>query len=342
MARICPVCNKEINGLYSRVQQTALHTECAQHFKQDSKKPTPTAEVKKPAPKAEVKKVELQAETEFISQANQLNIKTKTTVIALSLSLALPIIFFINQFILGGVKLLSFLPMSPFNLFPRTIFGYASINLITFVWAFIVPLAGLLLVFLVTKKGVKRTAYYGFIPILIIYLASAIKSLVQFFTWGFNFWGWRLVTLLIILGIAGLLFAGTFAPLLQAVQKNKESTYKESEELSDKEFLPTLLLCLFVGMLGIHRFYAGKIGTGILMIVTLGGLGIWVLVDFIMICIGSFRDIEGRVIKYQRVVIVSSSLGMGIAEELEKFAELKDKGVISEEEFNKKKEELLR
>ena len=126
------------------------------------------------------------------------------------------------------------------------------------------------------------------------------------------------------------------------MQKNKESTYKESEELSDKEFLPTLLLCLFVGMLGIHRFYAGKIGTGILMIVTLGGLGIWVLVDFIMICIGSFRDIEGRVIKYQRAVIVSSSLGVGIAEELGKFAELKDKGVISEEEFNKKKEELLK
>ena len=341
MADICPVCNKEINGLYSRVQQTALHTECVQHFKQDSKKPTPTAEVKKPAPKAEVKKVELQAETEFISQANQLNIKTKTTVIALSLSLALPIIFFINQFILGGVKLLSFLPMSPFNLFPRTIFGYAGIHPITFVWAFIVPLAGLLLVFLVTKKGVKRTAYYGFIPILIIYLSNAVAGLWGFLFLGYDWWE-NNIKLLITLGFVVLLFAGTVTPNLRALQKNKKSRYKESEELSDKEFLPTLLLCLFVGMLGIHRFYAGKIGTGILMIVTLGGLGIWVLVDFIMICIGSFRDIEGRVIKYQRVVIVSSSLGMGIAEELEKFAELKDKGVISEEEFNKKKEELLK
>ena len=116
---------------------------------------------------------------------------------------------------------------------------------------------------------------------------------------------------------------------------------KPSDEISDKDFLPTLILCFFVGMLGIHRFYAGKIGTGIAMIVTLGGLGIWVLIDFIMICIGSFRDIDGRIIKYQRAVIAPSSSETGIAEELEKFAELKDKGIISEEEFNKKKEELL-
>jgi hypothetical protein len=61
-----------------------------------------------------------------------------------------------------------------------------------------------------------------------------------------------------------------------------------------------------------------------------------------MICIGSFRDIEGRIIKYQRVVTVAQNSSMGNAEELEKFAELKDKGVISEEEFNQKKEELLK
>ena len=57
-----------------------------------------------------------------------------------------------------------------------------------------------------------------------------------------------------------------------------------------------------------------------------------------MICIGSFRDIEGRIVKYQRVVAVGQANNTGIAEELEKFAELKEKGVISEEEFNKKKE----
>lgn len=61
--------------------------------------------------------------------------------------------------------------------------------------------------------------------------------------------------------------------------------------------LIAFLLCLFLGNLGIHRFYVGKIGTGILMILTFGGLGIWALVDLIMIITGSFKDKEGRKIK---------------------------------------------
>ncbi len=69
------------------------------------------------------------------------------------------------------------------------------------------------------------------------------------------------------------------------------------EQVSEKGFVPTLLLCFFLGALGVHRFYVGKIGTGILQLFTLGGLGIWVLVDFIIIATGSFRDKQGLVIK---------------------------------------------
>jgi TM2 domain-containing membrane protein YozV len=145
----------------------------------------------------------------------------------------------------------------------------------------------------------------------------------------------------------GSIFYGSYFLLKNALQRDLDildtnsKSYNPSGELSDKEFLPTLLLCLFVGVLGVHRFYVGKIGTGIAMILTFGGLGIWVLIDFILICIGSFRDIEGRIVKYQRVMVNAEANNTGIAEELEKFAELKEKGIISEEEFNKKKEELL-
>ncbi len=68
------------------------------------------------------------------------------------------------------------------------------------------------------------------------------------------------------------------------------------ENKSEKDWLVTLLLCLFVGGLGVHRFYAGKIGTGILQLVTGGGCGIWYIVDLIMIITGKFTDSEGKLI----------------------------------------------
>ncbi len=67
--------------------------------------------------------------------------------------------------------------------------------------------------------------------------------------------------------------------------------------VSDKGFVPTILLCFFLGAFGIHRFYVGKVGTGILMLLTLGGLGIWTLIDFIIIVTGGFKDAAGRYIK---------------------------------------------
>jgi TM2 domain-containing membrane protein YozV len=64
--------------------------------------------------------------------------------------------------------------------------------------------------------------------------------------------------------------------------------------MSTKKILPAFLLCFFLGALGIHRFYVGKTGTGIAQLLTLGGLGFWALVDFIMITIGKFTDKEGN------------------------------------------------
>jgi hypothetical protein len=63
---------------------------------------------------------------------------------------------------------------------------------------------------------------------------------------------------------------------------------------SSKSRLMALLLCVFLGALGIHRFYVGKTGTGIVWLLTLGCLGVGALIDLIMIASGSFRDSEGR------------------------------------------------
>ena len=66
------------------------------------------------------------------------------------------------------------------------------------------------------------------------------------------------------------------------------------EERTDRRILPAFILCFFLGVFGAHRFYAGKTLTAVLQLLTLGGLGIWVLVDLIMIVTGSFSASRGR------------------------------------------------
>jgi TM2 domain-containing membrane protein YozV len=70
--------------------------------------------------------------------------------------------------------------------------------------------------------------------------------------------------------------------------------YQPEKPVSPFSRLAAFLLCLFLGWLGVHRFYVGKVGTGLAMIFTLGGLGIWTLIDFILIIVGGFTDANGR------------------------------------------------
>jgi hypothetical protein len=69
-----------------------------------------------------------------------------------------------------------------------------------------------------------------------------------------------------------------------------------TSSVSDKSRSVALILAAVLGVFGAHRFYAGRTRSGILMALTVGGLGIWYLYDLILVGAGGFRDAEGRLI----------------------------------------------
>ena len=64
-------------------------------------------------------------------------------------------------------------------------------------------------------------------------------------------------------------------------------------QTSDKDWTTLLILSLLLGWLGVDRFYAGHIGLGVLKLLTVGGCGIWALIDIIMVATGKFTDADG-------------------------------------------------
>lgn len=77
---------------------------------------------------------------------------------------------------------------------------------------------------------------------------------------------------------------------------------KEEKQVSEKQKTTTILLAFFLGALGIHRFYVGKTGTGIIMLLltlTIVGIyisGIWATIDLVMIVCDKFKDGKGLII----------------------------------------------
>ena len=86
-----------------------------------------------------------------------------------------------------------------------------------------------------------------------------------------------------------------------------------------KSFVVTWLLSWFLGMLGVDRFYLGKVGTGILKLLTFGGIGLWAFVDLLLVLFGAQRDKDGQPLEgYEEnkkvawiVTIVAWILGVG-------------------------------
>ncbi|MBT3181245.1 MAG: TM2 domain-containing protein [Deltaproteobacteria bacterium] len=84
------------------------------------------------------------------------------------------------------------------------------------------------------------------------------------------------------------------ANLPKRTQPKSESQSGGFMDYSPKSRFVALLLCWFLGLFGAHRYYTGKIWTGIIMLLTGGGFVIWWIIDLVMILVGEFDDKQKR------------------------------------------------
>jgi TM2 domain-containing membrane protein YozV len=68
----------------------------------------------------------------------------------------------------------------------------------------------------------------------------------------------------------------------------------QKKPVGERKFLVALLLSILIGGLGIDRFYMGYIGLGVLKLITLGGCGIWAIIDIILIATDNLKDADGK------------------------------------------------
>ena len=108
-----------------------------------------------------------------------------------------------------------------------------------------------------------------------------------------------------------------------------------------KNKLTAILLAIFTGGFGVDRFYLGYTGLGVVKLLTAGGFGIWSLIDLIRICTGSLRPADGSPWQEDAPKAPVQSNEPSAIESLERLANIYERGLLTEEEFAKTKEEML-
>ena len=88
----------------------------------------------------------------------------------------------------------------------------------------------------------------------------------------------------------------------------------EAERASDRSRGVALALGMFGGVFGMHRFYAGRVTSGVWMIVTIGGIGLWWIYDLVLLVTGEFRDVHDRKIRHWMVEGATLESGTGSRE----------------------------
>ena len=93
---------------------------------------------------------------------------------------------------------------------------------------------------------------------------------------------------------------------------NKTNKSKKAKKAEKKNFVIALILSILVGSFGVDRFYLGYIGLGLLKLFTLGGCGIWSLIDIILIATGNLKDANGNEVSRFWFIPIPAALGFAL------------------------------
>lgn len=138
-----------------------------------------------------------------------------------------------------------------------------------------------------------------------------------------------------------------FERLSLASEPEKEARVQNAPPTKSK--LTAILFAIFFGGLGVDRFYLGYTLLGVIKLLTMGGFGIWTIVDLILICTGSLRPADGSDWKLDTPAAQpqvqpaqpAPQPETNVFEALERLAKLHDAGALTDEEFAQKKAEML-
>lgn len=189
--------------------------------------------------------------------------------------------------------------------------------------------------------GLEMYDQYG-----IINLLMTAGNGVDSYTRSCNvFWGLPQAMLFFILG-TGVCLSGDYEKTRIAKRAQVMARRGNEGYMGTKNKLTAILLSVFVGTLGVDRFYLGYTGTGVVKLLTAGGLGIWTLIDLVRICTGSLRPADGspweEEVQTNAQVSHTAAPASDALDALQKLSALKEQGVLDEEEYQSKKAELLK
>lgn len=245
---------------------------------------------------------------------------------------------YISGGIAGVLALVSMILIFTFNTYEDPTFANVLVGILNF----IIPTVVLALTLFNAIKNRAFSAIGFLAPGSILFMFTTIVALAEdhfFFAFG--------LAAAVPLWLLAVAAVTPFERLSLASEPEKEARVQNAPPTKSK--LTAILFAIFFGGLGVDRFYLGYTLLGVIKLLTMGGFGIWTIVDLILICTGSLRPADGSDWKLDAPAAQpqvqpaqpAPQPETNVFEALERLAKLHDAGALTDEEFAQKKAEML-